>query len=1264
MKQFFTPIFIVLVILFFWSPLITSAQFSKRAVAPASVANPPAVDKSLQFIQNKNQWPSGIRFAADLPNGRLFLQEHGFVYNFLDGANIPNHHSQATASRTSAAAPKNSTIKGHAYRVTFLNAAPNATQLSGKNPTAGVRNYYLGRDPKRWAAGVKGYEEVNYQNLYAGVDMRLYEKAGQLKYEFMLQPRVSSGQIQMQYEGASGLALQYNGDLQITTSVTTIIERKPVAYQTVNGRLREVPCRFKLTGNIVSFDFPSGYDVNLPLLIDPVLVFSTFSGSTADNWGFTATYDSQGHIYSGGIVSDVGLPETMGAYDSDWNGNADEADMRGIIGWDIAILKYNPEASGGASLLYATYLGGSRTDVPSSLVANSKDELVILGTTSSADFPVTAGTVGTTFKGGSEIEPLGPGSGVTYTQGSDLIISRLSTDGSQLLASTIMGGTENDGLLDLISVLPHNYGDQFRSDVITDTADNVYVVSTTLSPDFPIKNAFQNVHGGDNDAVVFKLNAGLTTLDWSSYLGRNGSDAGYSIQLDAANNIFIAGGTTSEVLPGVTGAFKTRIQGDIDGFVAKITNDGQRLERVSYIGTRDYDQCYFVQIDLDGNVYLLGQTKGSYPVSQNVYSVANGKQFIQKLDNGLTTSLLSTVFGSRNNSSLPNISPTAFLVDDCSRIYVCGWGGGSNVFYGNGTTSGLPVTANAFQKTTDDHDFYLMLLSRDAAVLEYATFIGGVQPNPKGGEHVDGGTSRFDKRGFVYQSVCGGCGGTSTFPTTPNAWSKFNQSSNCNNAAFKFDFNIQTARAGDSQTICANAEPFQLTGFTPAGGTWSGPGVTPGGIFTPSPDRVGVQTLNYSVANGSCVSTGVKTITVEAVPEASFTGLPPKICLPNGVITLAGLPVGGIFAGPGVTGNTFDPAVAGLGTHTITYTFATGTNGCFSESKQQVLVGQTPVVVAGPDERICSGSFPVQLTGFSPAGGTWSGTGVSPTGLFTPGDNIVGTHVLTYTVTANNCTASSTKTIIVDPTIKFTQGPDQVVCSDSAPFLITDVIPPGGTWSGKGVSPNGLFTPGPDVMGTNVLTYFVQIGACSGISTKTITVAPTPQIIAGAEPTECGTANSIQGYAPFTAKFTNTTTGATGYLWNFGDGTTSTEAIPSHIYTQDGNYTVTLTVYFGNGCQITREVVSVLTDKKQLIPNIFTPNNDGKNDTFVPRVTCLPTDIKVFNRWGTLIFSSNGYDQPWDGTFNQQDLPVATYYYSIILNKNEKPIAGSVTIIK
>jgi hypothetical protein len=344
---------------------------TKPIVSMAAPVNQPVSDKSLEFIENKNQWDKSVKFMAPLPNGNLFLQRTGFVYAFY--ANTSDSHNHGAAEPHTAAKPAKA--KGHAYSVTFLGAKPEANSLAGENATPSYRNYFIGNNQAQWAAHVKSYRDITYSNLYPGINMHLYEEQAHLKYDFIVQPNTNPGIIKMQYKGADELYLEY-GNLVIKTSVNEVKEQKPIAFQLIDGRKIPIACQFKLTNNVVSFEFPEGYDPSKELIIDPILVFSTFSGSRSDNWGFTATYDNDGNMYSGGIVRGTGFPATTGAFDTAWNGLALDDN-----GWDIGILKYNTQASGNASLVYATYIGGRNTEVPSSLIVNSKNELLLLGST-------------------------------------------------------------------------------------------------------------------------------------------------------------------------------------------------------------------------------------------------------------------------------------------------------------------------------------------------------------------------------------------------------------------------------------------------------------------------------------------------------------------------------------------------------------------------------------------------------------------------------------------------------------------------------------------------------------------------------------------------------------------------------------------------------------------------------------------------------------------------------------------------------------------
>lgn len=739
---------------------------SANAFASGSVLSDMKQPSEMRFVENKGQWESSVRFRSKIPNGNIFLEKTGFCFALYDPNDLSHLHHPSHADAA--------VIKGHAFREKFLGANPGVI-LKGDNPYSDFSNYFLGNNPAHWASEAKIFAQVRYQNLYQGVDLLLQSKGEELlKYDLIVSPGADVSQIILGYEGTDGLQIK-NGELWIKTSVGSIMEQKPYAYQILDGEKSEIPCHFRLNGNEVSFYFPVGYDREHELIIDPNVVFSTYTGSTADNFGFTATYDLQGNLYLGGIAFNLGYPTTVGAF---------QTNFFGVV--DVSISKFNAT---GTSLIYSTYLGGSNTETPSSLIVNNQNELIVLGTTGSSNFPTTITGFDRTFNGGAYVSF--QMNGATYSNGTDIFVTRFNATGTALMGSTYMGGSANDGInYNSVAQLQSNYGDQFRGEVIVDSLDNIYVASSTLSVNFPVTaGVFQPASRGLQEGVVFKLNPNLSSLMWSSYLGGTGVDAAYSLKLDNSNNLFVCGGTTSNNLNATAGALNPSFLGTVDGYIAKIANSGTNLSRITYVGTSAYDQCYFVEIDRFGLIYVYGQTKGTYPVSSGVYSNANAKQFIHKLSNDLNSTGFSTTFGSGN---LLNISPTAFLVDTCGHIYASGWGGNTNIIWNStaGRTTGMPVTSDAFKTTTDGSDFYFIVFGPDASTLQYATFFGGTGSD----EHVDGGTSRFDKRGAIYQAVCAGCGGNSLFPTTSGAWSTTNRSVNCNALGLKIEFNLTGTR--------------------------------------------------------------------------------------------------------------------------------------------------------------------------------------------------------------------------------------------------------------------------------------------------------------------------------------------------------------------------------------------------------------------------------------------------------------------------------------
>lgn len=757
-------------------------------VLPAHADNGPG----LKFLENKNQWDRSIHFGVHVPGGNLFIDNEGFSLFLYDGQAMERYHDdQVPVDEATGRVPEDLKIRAQYVTLSF----PGAT-LSGNAIPFGrhkaYHNFFVGTDRNKWASKVASYSGVVYQNVYEGIDMKVYSLGRNLKYDFIVAAEADPSCVAVEYCGID--ALEEGADITMHTSVGDLIEKKPVAYQVIDGTKVYVPCRFRVHGQRLTFDFPGGYDPCYELVIDPLLIFSTYSGSMADNWGSTATPGEHGNLYSSGVTNQYAgntysgtFPATPGAFQADYGGL-----------YDVGILKYD---STGQELLYASYLGGSNSESPHSLVMSDNEDLIVLGTTSSLDFATTGGAYDDSYNGGLITSHV-----VTYNHGSDIFIARISKDGTTLIGSTLVGGTSNDGLNPSGGPLTRNYGDQLRGDIITDEAGDIYVSTVTQSANFPVINSFDlSYNGGSTDAVVFKMKGDLTEMLWSTYIGGSGVDASHTIKLQDSV-LFVGGGTTSSDFPVTSGSYSSTFSGVADGWMAKVAIDGSSILNATFTGTTAYDQVYFLDLDSDGDVYVYGQTAGNMEISPGKFGVPNSGQFVQKFSNDLSTKFFQTVFGS--GIGIPNISPTAFLVNECDNLYMTGWGGEVNYRLGfwHSDTFGMPVSQDAFQKTTSGSDFYFIVLSGDATDFLYGTYMGGKSSKT----HIDGGTCRFDKSGIVYHAVCSGCqafnqnGPSSDFPTTEGVWSNTNNSLNCNNAAFKFDLSSLKARILTNSVDFAN----------------------------------------------------------------------------------------------------------------------------------------------------------------------------------------------------------------------------------------------------------------------------------------------------------------------------------------------------------------------------------------------------------------------------------------------------------------------------
>ena len=1220
-----------------------------------------------EFVQNLGQWESPVLYKASMHGGALFFEHSSFLVAQLD----PNQLDAIHEAKHSGKPCPSSLIDAAAYRVMFLDAS-NELKVNGIQPYDHYYNYYIGRSAKGWASHVSAYHHLEYNQLYPDIDLYFLGNGDYLKYEFHIAPGGDPKQIQLRYDGLKSIS-KIGEELLLHTAVDRVLELAPFAYQIDDkGDTLPVECSYSLSKNIVSFILGQ-YDPALPLVIDPTVVFSSYSGSTADNWGYTATYDSHGNLYGGGIVFGVGYPlvPDLGAYQTTFAG-----------GVDIAISKFDAT---GSSLHFSTYIGGNAADIPHSLHVNDNDELYIFGTTGSTNFPVTANAFDTTFSGGSSIEiPAG-----SFSQGSDIFIAKLSADGTQLPASTYVGGTGNDGI-NTAFILRKNYADEHRGEIIVDENSNVYVVASTYSTDFPTTaNSYLPNPLGGQDVCVFKMSQDLSTMIWGTYFGGSRNDAGYSMFLAADKSVYFCGGTTSYDLPVPSNSYQPS-QADsgttTDGFVAHLSSNGNLLLHSTYLGKNGYDQAYLIKGDTNDYPHILGQTSASnlqWVYNAN-YFVPNGGQFLVKLSTDLSSSVWSTAFGTGNGG--PDISPTALLVDYCNNIYLSGWG--SRALNNFGGTNGLPVTDSAFQSTTDGSDFYFMTISDDASNLIYATYFGGSDHYAR--EHVDGGTSRFDKHGQVYQAVCAGCGGQSSFPTTPaEAYSNVNGSSNCNLGVIKIDFSLPVVVADFlmPNVIClpdfVSFQNFSQLISDQTSILWNFGDGTTSTDWNPNHQyqQPGYYEVTLRVEDvGSCNIVDILKKRILVLANTSSTL--PSVSICEGDYAELGIPpsVGVSYQwspaeslnNPNISNPIATPTVSTL------YTLTASTATCVDTLSQLVDVHTLDVSFYG-DTIICLGesaTLSLTINTVDNYQVEWSETADFQNIISTSSLPIQVTPTLSRYYFARVSTNYCIKIIPVFVVVKHViieNEQDYLLCFED--FITIEVTGSGGIapyqydWQlGDGetsTSSQPTFTPQHSTDYT--LTVTDAIG-CTAIANGRFTVRegtfPVPlqawcdrcEILAFHETTLFST-----DYGEFYT-----------YQWTPSQdmdmpNLPSTNVIPKATTT----YTISVTDTFG--CTLT-DTVTITVDPVVcdmpfvFIPNSFTPNGDGVNDILFVRSDILDECyFVIYNRLGEKIFETHDNTFGWDGTFKKKECQRGVYDFYFkgkCMDGDELELKGNVTLIR
>jgi len=701
-------------------------QHQSRALSESEISIHQATINRLQipFIENRGQAPEHVRYYAQIFSGTVFVTDSGDIGYAL----VPQ----------SCLAQQRGTTSNPMLVVTEEFIGAQFPELQGVYEAQLAINYHSGSDPSQWCSHLSAYHALQLGEIMPGIKLRLAAYSRTVEKLFFVAPGAKVEQLRVKMHGCSGLIVNDEGELVVSTAAGNVTFTKPLAYQllpcsTQNSECNSFTKKFVDIAYVVQTDeygFQVGeYDASSLLIIDPLLASTLLGGSSQDGLNYTdvnLAISADGFVYIAGPTSSTNFPITPGVYDAQHNG-----------GSDIFVAKLNGDLT---TLYSCTFIGGNVTDEARAIAVDNVGNIYLAGITESHNFPVTENAYQKNYGGGTN-SPYGSG---------DLFVVKFDHDLTSLLASTYLGGNGHD-CCNALSL---------------DQNGNVFVSGATSSMNFPISaGAYQSTRktGGTygDDIFISKFDGNLSTLMASTYIGGTGDDFSEAMAIDGNGNVCIGGWITSTNFPTAVDAYDRSYSGGAyDAIVAKLNSDLSSLIGSTFLGGTAWDFVYGMALDQEDNIYVTGHTASTnFPVSSQAYDrTYNGlggqgvgdDVFITKLNSTLTQLKASTYLG---GSAWDN--GYALLVSKNGAVY------------GAGTTSSnnFPATTFAYDTTYAGGtrytgDVYLLRLDSDLSMLEASTYLGG-----SGNE--GSGTIAIDDAGAVYF-----CGSTSSanFPTTDGAY--------------------------------------------------------------------------------------------------------------------------------------------------------------------------------------------------------------------------------------------------------------------------------------------------------------------------------------------------------------------------------------------------------------------------------------------------------------------------------------------------------------
>ncbi|MGH9844190.1 MAG: SBBP repeat-containing protein, partial [Blastocatellia bacterium] len=610
----------------------------------------------MNFEVNQGQADPGVKFIS---------RGHGYQV-FLTGSEAALVLQRAEAE----SANPQSAIRNPQSRVLRFKPVGGRedAEVAGLDLLRTRSNYLIGDEPRNWHTGIPNYARVEYREVYPGVNLAFYGSQTKLEYDFVVASGANPAELAMSVEGADRIELDANGDLVLHAGDATVLHRAPISYQVSNGTRRAVASRYVLKGgNRIGFAV-GAYDTSKPLVIDPIIDFSTFFGGIGSDEGFAIAVDAAGNAYVTGTT-----------YSNNFNTFAPLQTINRGGKFDAFVTKIN---AAGTGLVYSTYLGGGGEDAGRGIAVDASGNAYIAGITNSQDFN-TRNPLQPTITGLAE----------------DAFVARINAEGTSLLFSTYLGGNNID----------QAFG------ITLDAAGDVYIAGSTVSSNFPTRNPFQSVNQGGTDAFITKIKGDGSQIVYSSYLGGSGFDEAYSVALDAFSNAYLAGQTSSNNFNTASPLQANNAGGGSDAFVSKVNAAGNALLYSSYLGGTQVDVAYGIAVDVNTNAYVTGHTFSTdYPVFNALqeFNAGGADAFVTRINAFGQSFVYSTYLGGSGGDFARGVA-----VDANAQAHVVG----------RTVSTDFPTNSPLQGTNRGNLDAFVAKLNLNGSELIYSTYLGGAE---------------------------------------------------------------------------------------------------------------------------------------------------------------------------------------------------------------------------------------------------------------------------------------------------------------------------------------------------------------------------------------------------------------------------------------------------------------------------------------------------------------------------------------------------------